>query len=217
MEPLNSEIGGEKTQPSKQYLTWFGQQCLHPWGGGFSLNKWGEIHTKGSMASTKVWTKGPEPHSLFFSLFFPLVCCPLNSPSFFLFYSMAHSLHGPIWASFNGPRWAYCIGLSPLFFGRHNSPPVFAYSNLLREVETGLALQRGRLQLPPLIEFKVIRWSLRRAKSTRLNETVGVVVRPLRLNEAVVARRDHRSQMRPLGPRRDHGGQTRPLRPSMAA
>jgi hypothetical protein len=42
---------------------------------------------------------------------------------------------------------------------------------------------------------------LRRAEPTRLNETVGVVARSLRLNEAVVAGREH-------------GGQTRLLRPN---
>ena len=76
------------------------------------------------------------PFSLFLS-FFPLVCRPLNSPSFFLFYSMAHSLHGPIWASSNRPRWAYCVGLSPLFFGQHSN--LIAYLSC-RKIHTSLGL-----------------------------------------------------------------------------
>jgi hypothetical protein len=92
------------------------------------------------------------------------------------------------------------LGFSPLFFGHHNSPPVFTFPNSLREVETRFALQQCRIKLSPMIGHKVSRQFLRRAEPTRLNETVGVVARSLRLNEAVVAGREH-------------GGQTRLLRP----
>jgi hypothetical protein len=60
---------------------------------------------------------------------------------------------GPFGLLLMGLYGPVCVGLSLLFFGHHNSPLVFAYPNLLREVETGFALQRGRLQLPPVIEF----------------------------------------------------------------
>jgi hypothetical protein len=61
---------------------------------------------------------GPEPpFSSFFFLSSPCVCRPPPFSPFFFFYSIALSLHGPIWASSNGPVWAWCIGLSLLFFG----------------------------------------------------------------------------------------------------
>jgi hypothetical protein len=117
----------------------------------------------------KIMNKGPRaPFSsssslslsffLSFPLFSPLVYHPLLSPflsSFIQFLPL--SFHGPIWASSNGPVWAWCIGFSPLFFWHHNCLPVFAYSNFLREVQTRFALQRSRVKLPPMIEFKVTR------------------------------------------------------------
>jgi hypothetical protein len=42
---------------------------IHPRGGGFPLNKWGEIHTNGSLAYTKIMNKGARaPFSSFSSL-----------------------------------------------------------------------------------------------------------------------------------------------------
>ena len=58
-------------------------------------------------------------------------------------------------------------------------------------METGLTSQQGRIKLPPIFELNVTRQFFRRAESMRLNETVGVVARSLRLNKAVVTGRDH--------------------------
>ena len=68
----------------------------------------------------KIMNKGGRsPHSLLPLLFLFFVCVYRLPPfsSFFFFYSIALFLHGPIWASSNGPMWAWCIGLSLLFFG----------------------------------------------------------------------------------------------------
>ena len=63
--------------------------------------------------------EGQSPYSLLplLFLFFVRVYRPPPFFSFFFFYSIALSLHGPLWASSNGPLWAWCIGRSLLFFG----------------------------------------------------------------------------------------------------
>jgi hypothetical protein len=53
LNPTRHRFEGEKTQQRTTYLTWFGQQYLHPRGGGFSLNQWVEIHINSSIAYTK--------------------------------------------------------------------------------------------------------------------------------------------------------------------
>ena len=124
LNPTRHKLEGEKTQQWTQYLTWFSQEYLHPRGGGFSLNKWEEIHSNASIAFTKSWIRGARAPffsssslSLSFFLSFSLVCRVPPSFFSFLFYSIAPSLHGPVWVSSNGPVWAWlCIGLSLLFF-----------------------------------------------------------------------------------------------------
>jgi hypothetical protein len=75
----------------------------------------------------KIIIRRPEPHSLLLLLF--LFFLPLSSPWFavpllllsFLssfIHFLPFTLHGPVWASSNGPVWAWsCIGLRILFFG----------------------------------------------------------------------------------------------------